>query len=157
MTSSAEQRAQLDFFPAGAADEQPRKAHRGTNQLNDLDTREWLVATKSVWYQGTDHDQLPCLEEVTCSLRESLGDDRAAEILGQVFDSVLMSKPPTRDSLKIRHPATFAESDVEKLIRFFSKAGETVLDPFLGSGSTLIAARAAGRRGIGVEIAKEMG
>jgi DNA modification methylase len=54
--------------------------------------------------------------------------------------------------LKEQHPATFAESDVEKLILFFTKKGGIVLDPFVGSGSTLIACLNTGRRGYGVEL-----
>jgi DNA modification methylase len=66
--------------------------------------------------------------------------------------SVWQSRPPPRDQLKEQHPATFAESDVEKLILFFTKKGGLVLDPFVGSGSTLIACLNTGRRGYGVEL-----
>jgi DNA modification methylase len=38
------------------------------------------------------------------------------------------------------------------LIRAYSYIGETVLDPFMGSGTTLLAARALGRHGVGYEI-----
>jgi DNA modification methylase len=54
--------------------------------------------------------------------------------------------------LKEQHPATFAENDIEKLILFFTKKGGRVLDPFSGSGSTLIACLNTGRRGLGVEL-----
>jgi DNA modification methylase len=54
--------------------------------------------------------------------------------------------------LKEQHPATFAENDVEKLILFFTKKSARVLDPFLGSGSTLIACLNTGRNGYGVEL-----
>lgn len=66
--------------------------------------------------------------------------------------SVWYSRPGPRDALKAEHPATFAESDVACLIELFTKRGERVLDPFLGSGSTLIACLMTGRRGAGVEL-----
>ena len=68
--------------------------------------------------------------------------------------SVWQSRPPPRDPLKEQHPATFAENDVEKLILFFTKKGGLVLDPFVGSGSTLIACLNTNRRGYGAELVK---
>src|SRR5213593_3579120 len=60
--------------------------------------------------------------------------------------------PPRRDRTKIVHPAGFPESLVKGFIEFFTKPGMWVLDPFLGSGSTLLAAKASGRNAVGVEI-----
>jgi DNA modification methylase len=50
------------------------------------------------------------------------------------------------------HPAPFPTSLAERLIRLFSFAGDTVLDPYCGTGSTMFAAVAAGRNSIGNEI-----
>ncbi len=66
--------------------------------------------------------------------------------------SVWFSRPPFRDKLKAQHPATFAESDIVRLIEFFTKPGQRVLDPFLGSGSTLVACSQTGRKGTGIEL-----
>ena len=50
------------------------------------------------------------------------------------------------------HPAPYPESLAERLIRMFSFVGDTVLDPFLGTGTTSVAAARWGRNSIGVEI-----
>lgn len=51
-----------------------------------------------------------------------------------------------------RHPAPYPVELAERLIRMFSFAGDTVLDPFLGTGSTVLAAARWGRNSIGVEV-----
>jgi len=58
-------------------------------------------------------------------------------------------------SLREGHPAPFPVELAERLVRMFSFAGDTVLDPFAGSGSTAIAAIRAGRNSISVEIEPE--
>src|SRR5215472_7073475 len=58
-------------------------------------------------------------------------------------------------SLGDGHPAPFPVELAERLIRMFSFAGDTVLDPFAGSGSTAVAAIRAGRNSISVEIEEE--
>ena len=50
------------------------------------------------------------------------------------------------------HPAPFPVELPRRCIKLFSFIGDTVLDPFLGSGSTLIAAYAHNRKGIGIDI-----
>ena len=50
------------------------------------------------------------------------------------------------------HPAPFPVELAERLIRMFSFAGDTVLDPFMGTGSTNLAAARCGRNSIGVEV-----
>jgi len=60
--------------------------------------------------------------------------------------------PPPRDRTKLIHPAGFPETLVREFVEFFTKPNMWVLDPFLGTGSTLLAARAARRNAVGVEI-----
>ena len=50
------------------------------------------------------------------------------------------------------HPAPFPLELAYRLVRMFSFVGDTVLDPFLGSGTTMLAAMKANRNSIGVEI-----
>ena len=50
------------------------------------------------------------------------------------------------------HPAPYPEELAFRLVRMFSFVGDTVLDPFMGTGTTLLAASRCGRNAIGVEI-----
>ena len=50
------------------------------------------------------------------------------------------------------HPAPFPLSLAERLIRMFSFVGDTVFDPFLGTGTTAVAATAWGRNSVGCEV-----
>lgn len=55
-------------------------------------------------------------------------------------------------SLREGHPAPYPADLAERLIRMFSFAGDTILDPFGGSGSTAVAAVRAGRNSVSIEI-----
>ena len=53
---------------------------------------------------------------------------------------------------KTGHPAPFPVELPLRCMKLFSFVGDTVLDPFMGSGSTLVAASQCHRKGIGIEI-----
>jgi len=69
--------------------------------------------------------------------------------------SWFVHRPEPRGDRKIRHPASFPESLVREFVSFFTRQGELVVDPFLGTGSTLVAALETSRSGIGFEIVKK--
>jgi modification methylase len=50
------------------------------------------------------------------------------------------------------HPAPYPAELAERLVRMFSFVGDTVLDPFLGTGTTTVAAAKCGRNSIGFEV-----
>ena len=65
--------------------------------------------------------------------------------------SVWKVKPKTNSE----HPAAFPVEIPERLIKLNSYKGDTVLDPFSGSGSTLVACEKLNRKGVGIEMSKK--
>ena len=57
-------------------------------------------------------------------------------------------------SKQIEHPCPFPIEIVRRLVLLYSKKGDTVLDPFMGSGQTAIGALAEGRKCVGYEVEK---
>jgi DNA modification methylase len=51
-----------------------------------------------------------------------------------------------------RHPAPYPLEFAERLVRMFSFVGDTVLDPFMGTGTTNLAAARWGRHSVGIEL-----
>lgn len=60
------------------------------------------------------------------------------------------------EECRLHHPAVFPQMLVERLIEtFLPPAGDLILDPFAGSGSTIVAAQRLAKRGIGLELSRE--
>jgi DNA modification methylase len=74
-----------------------------------------------------------------------ISDENHKQWFQQIWTGVTGAS--TRD-----HPAPYPLELAERLIRMFSFVGDTVLDPFLGTGTTTVAAAGAGRNSIGFEI-----
>lgn len=74
-----------------------------------------------------------------------------------VFDALKSDLEEERitSALSEQHPAPFSPTMVSDFIRFFTKRGEVVLDPFVGIGSTLVACSRTGRKGVGIDINEE--
>lgn len=86
--------------------------------------------------------------------RNKLNDLTGKEWL-KLTKSFWVSEKTKEDKFAFQHPAPFLIKDIEKLIRLFTKSGMTVLDPFNGVGTTLVAAHRTGRKGIGIDLSEE--
>jgi len=84
----------------------------------------------------------PSIEERILSVIEA---DEHQKMFRQLWDDI-QGEPQTD------HPAPYPAELAERLIRMFSFAGDTVLDPFAGTGSTAVAASRCGRNSISVEL-----
>jgi hypothetical protein len=84
---------------------------------------------------------------------EVWGDETLAQLLAQAFrvDATETKALPDVHAFH-SYPARMHPETARRLVVELSRAGQTVLDPFCGSGTVLVEARRAGRRGIGYDI-----
>ena len=61
----------------------------------------------------------------------------------------------TKEERELHHPASFPVALAEKLLLSFSKKDYNVIDPFVGIGTTLVAAEKTDRKGVGIELSEE--
>lgn len=84
---------------------------------------------------------------------------RANELDGKTWlqysFSIWRDTVKTDEEKKLGHPAMFPIQLASRLIEIFSRKGDLVLDPFLGSGTTAIVAYILGRRGVGIELSSK--
>jgi DNA modification methylase len=100
-----------------------------------------------------------------CLFMQSLEDTRAPAFLDSEVLHVarenqrivpwVMPKSPPRKKNEILHPAKFPESLIEQFIDEFTQPGDNVLDPMVGTGSTVLAAVKHDRNGFGVDLNQE--
>lgn len=86
-------------------------------------------------------------------------DIKEASILGPEEHAWLMDPiwkiAVDHEGRKLGHPFTYPEELVRRFVRLYSFVGDTVFDPFLGSGTTIAVAAKEGRLGIGTELSDE--
>ena len=61
----------------------------------------------------------------------------------------------TESAKRVKHPAPFPEELPHRLINLYSFEGDVVLDPFMGSGTTAVAALKNKRKFVGYDISEE--
>jgi DNA modification methylase len=84
-------------------------------------------------------------------------DKGESDISGEEFMEATLSVweiPPER-AKRVGHPAPFPVDLASRVIKLYSYVGDVVLDPFCGSGTTCVAAKAGGRHWVGYDIAAE--
>jgi DNA modification methylase len=108
------------------------------------------------------------------SARQTTYADRRANPLGRVPDDTWVLRPqedetffrPSEDTWyhsrvcgtfreRTGHPCQMPEGVLERIVRVASRPGDLVLDPFAGSGTTLVVSKRLGRRWVGVELSPE--
>jgi DNA modification methylase len=100
---------------------------------------------------GSEAEKLPA----TVDPRNQLNDLTAREWIPEtvsVWNQRGLGAGHPDAQIERQHPAPFSFTDVGRLVRFFTKKGQTVLDPFVGVGSTLKACAIDERHGIGIEL-----
>jgi site-specific DNA-methyltransferase (adenine-specific) len=154
-----------------AADIQVRARDAGLDNLTPI---RWLKvgnlkleASKSSWYLGkpnlpngivkNDVETIVMLRKPgyrkptpDMETHSHIGTEEYRRLFAPVWDDV-----PGEQSRRFNHPAPFPEELSSRLIRMFSFAEDTILDPFVGSGTTMVSAMALDRNSIGVEIVPE--
>lgn len=61
----------------------------------------------------------------------------------------------SRKKHHLQHGATYPKALTDRLITMYSREGDLVFDPFLGTGTTLLSAKSLNRNGIGIELSEE--
>lgn len=95
-------------------------------------------------------------EKIQTYLRDKRYKDRDARmrhLLAGKFATNLLRVPSLKGSSKEKcgHPSQKPVELISKLVACSTDAGDVVLDPFLGSGTTAVVAQALGRRWLGIE------
>jgi site-specific DNA-methyltransferase (adenine-specific) len=108
------------------------------------------------------------------SARQTTYADRRANPAGKLPDDTWVLRPQEEDrcfrpdsdtwyvarvcgTFKERtgHPCQMPEALLERIVRVSSNPGDLVLDPFAGSGTTLVASKRLGRRFLGIELSRQ--
>ncbi len=126
----------------------PRRRYDPRNKLNNLSGGEWTYFLNSVELEGEEHN---------VGKLNDLPEEEWAVALAPVWDTHYPTSGSESYAHHIRkgHPSPKPPQLMKRLIEFFTKKSERVLDPFVGVGGTLLACAMTGRQGGGIDLSQE--
>lgn len=125
----------------------------------------WRIHSRRVWRKKFERLQaaaynhmmtIPLAEyENIWTWRRAVGDREGAPESNEHLRAVWDTSGLDEFAGKEAYPAPFPLEIPSRAIRIWSREGDTVLDPFLGSGTTCLAAGGLGRNSIGIELFRD--
>ena len=104
------------------------------------------------FFDGTDGAEINTEEQKKEEQRKKTFNGLCASEWAELSKSVWNDVSSTRKKKHLNHGATFPEKLCKRLIDMYSNRSDVVLDPFLGTGTTVIAAIKSHRNSIGIEL-----
>lgn len=127
----------------------------------------WLVAAAARPYLKLRDEKVGLLTEdgrvLYILFFQAVDDGRRCKSLGSIstaqhsesIPAWTIPRPPPRKFGEILHPAKYPETLVAEFVELFSKPGDRVIDPMVGTGSTVVAAVQKNRHGYGIDLNEE--
>jgi site-specific DNA-methyltransferase (adenine-specific) len=127
----------------------------------DVTGNQFVAWTRSIWRpeELIAELQKKIAEKLADARRRDKDDAWIAESIARAVWSQATAPGATvwemTTTSSINHPAPFPVELPKRVIELYTRPGDVVLDPFMGSGSTAIAAVTSGRRYVGYELSPE--
>lgn len=116
----------------------------------------WYVKDQKNYYFDLDSVRDPNVKYPNQKKNGKLRCNPLGKNPGDVWQFPKVTSGRNRSSKeRTAHPAQFPKAVIARIVKACSQAGDVILDPFLGSGSTIEAALQNGRKAVGFEINKD--
>ncbi len=115
----------------------------------------WAIKHFGIWYKpngaGASGNGFARRFETWFWITQDGFEKKVAE-WARLPDCIDVSRVHRQMAEGVGHPSQKPEELIRRMVRFFTMPTDTILDPFMGSGTTLRAAKDLGRKAIGIEI-----